>query len=155
MTKTKMIIHRTVSLSLIFSVTIIIFCASSITIAFATELDDLVMDGEKEFQENCAICHGNDAKGDGPYTIALTVKPSDLTKLLIENDGYFPFLETFMIIDGREMIRLHGTRLMPVWGDRYKEDTWSHVSPEYANTLARGRIFELLIFLYSIQEPEM
>ena len=125
------------------------------TTAQASEIEDVAVDGEVEFQERCAICHGEDAKGNGPYTFALINKPPDLTKLLIENNGHFPFIETFMIIDGREMIKFHGTRLMPIWGDRYEQETWAYVSPEYANTLIRGRIFELIIYLYSIQELEM
>ncbi len=117
-----------------------------------SEIDDLVIEGGKEFQQRCAICHGENGKGDGPYSFALVFKPADLTKLLIENDGYFPFLETYLIIDGRDMLKTHGTRLMPIWGDRYSEETWSTVSPEYGKTLVRGRIFELLLYLYSIQE---
>ncbi len=118
-----------------------------------TETDDAIIEGEKEYQERCALCHGEHGKGDGPYSVALVFKPSDLTKLL-NDDGTFPFLETFLIIDGRDMNKYHGTRLMPVWGDRYSQETWTHVSPEYANTLVRGRIFELILFLYSIQEYE-
>ena len=57
-----------------------------------------------------------------------------------------------MIIDGRELVKSHGPRLMPIWGDRYTEESWYEVSPEHANTLVRGKIFELLLFLNSIQE---
>ncbi|MGI9227955.1 MAG: c-type cytochrome [Gammaproteobacteria bacterium] len=120
-----------------------------------SEMDDLIIEGQKEFQERCAICHGEEGKGDGPYSFALVFKPSDLTKLLLENEGQFPFLETYLIIDGREMVKYHGTRLMPIWGDRYRQESWSAVSPEYANTLVRGRILELLFYIYSIQEPAL
>ena len=118
-----------------------------------TETDDVVIEGEKEYQERCALCHGENGKGDGPYSIALVFKPADLTKLLAQNNGTFPFLETYLIIDGRDMNKYHGTRLMPIWGDRYSKETWSQVSSEFANTLIRGRIFELVLFLYSIQDP--
>jgi len=120
-----------------------------------TETDDLVIEGQKEFQQRCAVCHGEKGKGDGPYSFALVFKPADLTKLLIANEGHFPFIETFLIIDGRDMIKYHGTRLMPIWGDRYSQETWSSVSPEHASTLVRGRIFELLMYLYSIQQPAL
>ena len=120
-----------------------------------TETDDLVIEGQKEFQQRCAVCHGEEGKGDGPYSIALVFKPADLTKLLIENDGEFPFLETYLIIDGRDMIKYHGTRLMPIWGNRYSQETWSSVSPEHASTLVRGRIFELLLYLSSIHNPAL
>ena len=123
-------------------------------LSFADEIDDITASGENEFRLRCAICHGEDGKGDGPYAFALVYKPADLTRLLIKYDGQFPFLETFLIIDGREVIKSHGTRVMPIWGDRFTEESWSIVSPEYAQTLARGRIFELLLYIYSIQEPE-
>ena len=119
-----------------------------------SETDNIVIEGQKEFQERCAVCHGEEGRGDGPYSFALVFKPADLTKLLIQNEGQFPFLETYLIIDGREMIKYHGTRLMPIWGDRYRQESWSSVSPEYADTLVRGRILELLFYIYSIQEPE-
>ncbi|MBT8112106.1 MAG: cytochrome c [Gammaproteobacteria bacterium] len=120
-----------------------------------TETDDLVIEGQKEFQQRCAVCHGTEGKGDGPYSFALVFKPADLTKLLIANEGHFPFIETYLTIDGRDMNKYHGTRLMPIWGDRYSQETWSSVSPEHASTLVRGRIFELLMYLYSIQDPAL
>ncbi len=139
-----------ISLKLILLLVIISYCASN-----ASEIDELVIEGEKEFQQRCALCHGEDAKGDGPYSFALVFKPADLTQLLIKNDGVFPFIEIYLVIDGREIVKSHGTRLMPIWGDRYNEETWSVVSPQYAKTLVRGRIFELLLYLYSIQEPKL
>lgn len=138
-----------ISLKLMLLLVSIFYCTS-----YASEIDDLVIDGEKEFQQRCALCHGEDAKGDGPYSFALVFKPADLTQLLIENDGVFPFLDIYLIIDGREIVKSHGTRLMPIWGDRYSEETWSVVSPQYAKTLVRGRILELVLYLYSIQEPK-
>ncbi|MEJ2115563.1 MAG: c-type cytochrome [Gammaproteobacteria bacterium] len=119
-----------------------------------SETDSLLIDGQNEFQQKCAVCHGTEGKGDGPYSFALIFKPTDLTKLTAKNGGNFPFIETYLMIDGREMIKFHGTRLMPVWGDRYSQETWSNVSPEYANTLVRGRILELILYLYSIQETQ-
>ena len=124
----------------------------SISNGFAADTDSLIEAGAKEFQERCALCHGNNGRGNGPYAFALVYKPSDLTKLSANNNGQFPFIETYSIIDGREIEKAHGTRLMPIWGDRYTEESWSHVSPEHANTLVRGKIFELLLFLNSIQD---
>jgi len=109
--------------------------------------------GAKEFQQRCALCHGVNGKGNGPYAFALIFKPSDLTTLLTNNNGEFPFLETYLIIDGREIVKSHGPRLMPIWGDRYNAEAWSEVDPEYGDTLVRGRILELLLYLFSIQEP--
>ena len=156
MNLTSMNIHKVLLyFGLILLFIVMIFFPSAFSPANAAEIDDLVMEGEKEFQHSCAICHGEDGKGDGPYSFALVFKPADLTQLLIENNGQFPFIETYLIIDGREIMKSHGTRLMPIWGDRYSQEAWSEVSPQYAKTLVRGRIFELLLYLYSIQEPRL
>ncbi len=120
---------------------------------YADESIKAVNAGAKEFQQRCALCHGGNAKGNGPYAMALVFKPSDLTTLLADNDGVFPFIETYLIIDGREMVESHGSRLMPIWGDRYNAEAWAEVNPEYGDTLVRGRILELILFLFSIQEP--
>ncbi len=132
--------------------TIIYIFFGLFTFSFASEPTDAVSAGAREFQQRCALCHGDNGRGNGPYAFALVFKPSDLTKLAKENNGDFPFLETYMIIDGRELVKSHGPRLMPIWGDRYTEESWYEVSPEHANTLVRGKIFELLLFLNSIQE---
>ena len=132
--------------------TIIYVLIGFFTTSFASEATDAVSAGAREFQQRCALCHGDNGRGNGPYAFALVFKPSDLTKLAKENNGDFPFLETYMIIDGRELVKSHGPRLMPIWGDRYTEESWYEVSPEHANTLVRGKIFELLLFLNSIQE---
>lgn len=36
--------------------------------------------GDKLFAQNCAYCHGNGGKGDGPNAARLTPAPTDLTK---------------------------------------------------------------------------
>lgn len=130
---------------------LILFC--SVNNVYADESIEAVKAGAKEFQQRCALCHGGNAKGNGPYAMALVFKPSDLTTLLADNDGVFPFIETYLIIDGREMVESHGPRLMPIWGDRYNTEAWSEVNPEYGDTLVRGRILELILYLFSIQEP--
>lgn len=130
---------------------LILFCC--VNSVYADESTKAVKAGAKEFQQRCALCHGGNAKGNGPYAMALVFKPSDLTTLLAENDGVFPFIETYLIIDGREMVESHGPRLMPIWGDRYNAEAWSEVNPEYGDTLVRGRILELILYLFSIQEP--
>lgn len=117
-----------------------------------TETDNLLIDGQREYKNKCAVCHGSEGKGDGPYSFALIFKPSDLTQLTTRNNGNFPFIETYLMIDGREMIKYHGTRLMPVWGDRYKQQTWGAINPDYADTLVRGRILELILYIYTLQD---
>ena len=39
---------------------------------------------------NCAVCHGDDGKGNGPYAPELKAQPADLTQLAKKNNGAFP-----------------------------------------------------------------
>ncbi len=106
--------------------------------------------GAKEFRLQCATCHGSEGKGNGPIAQSLKSPPPDLTTLTKRHDGRFPIDYVIMVIDGREMMSTHGTREMPIWGERYSE--------EFAGTgisgfLVRTRIFELIYFLLKIQSP--
>ena len=107
--------------------------------------------GSEEFQVSCAVCHGPDGLGNGSMARYLTVKPSDLTQLARNNDGRFPFLEVFKMIDGRLEIAVHGTRAMPIWGDRYKVEAAVKYGPYNTETVVRGRILELVQYLEAIQ----
>ncbi len=49
----------------------------------------VVEQGKKVAQVNCASCHGNTGKGNGPVAMALSPKPADWTskKVQDETDG--------------------------------------------------------------------
>jgi mono/diheme cytochrome c family protein len=108
--------------------------------------------GAGEFLNSCSACHGSDGRGSGPVAAYLTVKPPDLTRLSERNNGQFPFLRIFMIIDGRTGVRSHGTESMPVWGDRYRQQIDpKNANPQGTEQVIRGRILELVNYLASIQ----
>lgn len=113
---------------------------------------DAILMGQKEYERTCSLCHGLDGKGNGPYAFALTEKPTDLTLIQKKNYAEFPFSKLYRIIDGREELKSHGPRIMPVWGDRYNTEHWLEIRTRYSETLVRGRIFELLLYLESIQK---
>jgi mono/diheme cytochrome c family protein len=75
--------------------------------------------GKREYDSNCAACHGLKGKGDGPYKPYLTKSPTDLTILSKNNAGVFPFDRVYSIIDGRVEVGAHGPRDMPIWGTAY------------------------------------
>jgi len=103
--------------------------------------------GKQRFMENCAVCHGSDAKGDGIFTQLLKASPSDLTVLSKSAGGEFPFNRVYDAIDGRGSVKgAHGSKDMPIWGGEWKG---SSVAPE---TVLRGRILEMIIYLRSIQQ---
>jgi hypothetical protein len=110
--------------------------------------------GENEFKNQCAACHGLDAKGDGPYVKFLKVKPKSLTTLAKNNQGVFPFRYVYDVVDGRKHISAHGSRDMPIWGDRYAME----VIKQYGEFSTAGtesircRILELVFYLAELQE---
>ena len=111
--------------------------------------------GESEYINNCAACHGADAKGGGPVAAVLSIKPSDLTKISKEFNGQYPAEHIYKVIDGREMINPHGDTDMPVWGHRYMDmaNKKAAAVPHELDVqaLAFGRITSLVDYLESIQ----
>ncbi len=107
--------------------------------------------GRGTYMRDCAVCHGKDGKGDGPYASMLTKKPADLTQLSKKNNGTFPAPRLARIIDGREEVAAHGTRDMPIWGERFAAASRAAGSNP-APTIASQRIQLLLQFLNTIQE---
>lgn len=110
--------------------------------------------GETEFKNHCAGCHGLDGKGNGPFVEFLTAKPRPLTTLAKENQGVFPIQRVYQVIDGTRQIGAHGTRDMPIWGDRYATEIireYGEFGTAYPQTV-RCRILELVFFLATMQE---
>ena len=111
--------------------------------------------GEHEYMNNCAACHGADAKGGGPVAAVLSLKPNDLTKISKKFNGKFPAEHIYKVIDGREMMNPHGDTNMPVWGHRYMSVAYKKAEavPHELDTqaLVFGRITSLVGYLESIQ----
>ena len=57
--------------------------------------------GKKEYELQCSVCHGMDAKGNGFLGATLKVVPPDLTTLAKKNGGVFPADRISSVIDGR------------------------------------------------------
>lgn len=80
-----------------------------------------VRDGKNYFLRYCASCHGLNAAGDGPVAKALLRPPANL-RLLGDKYGMpLPAVRLARTIDGRDEISAHGTREMPVWGEKLYE----------------------------------
>jgi mono/diheme cytochrome c family protein len=106
--------------------------------------------GRQEFNTYCVPCHGEDAKGHGVAALALKQQPADLTLIAARRDGRFDRAEIAEIIDGREKMPAHGTREMPIWGNRLGDD-----APDEGDTesLVQGRVALLVAYLETIQQP--
>ncbi len=79
----------------------------------------------------------------------LALKPADLTQIARRNGGVFPFWRVYRTIDGRELVRGHGSREMPVWGRHFQEE--ARRAGAVQETLIKGRILGLIFYLQSIQ----
>lgn len=73
------------------------------------------IDGRTAYLENCASCHGLDAKGDGPMARGLTTAPPDLTMIASRNGGVFPTDQVMSTIDGLDRGE-HFSAAMPEFG---------------------------------------
>jgi mono/diheme cytochrome c family protein len=112
--------------------------------------------GKSEYQSSCGACHGDNGKGKGPTSAQLTVPPPDLTVLAKKNNGVFPFLSVYEVIDGRRVFIAHGTRDMPVWGWRFSpaqiEQSLQYYFPIDPEYVVRMRILAIIDYLNRIQE---
>jgi mono/diheme cytochrome c family protein len=111
--------------------------------------------GKNEYVLNCAVCHGDKGKGDGPLVALLKKPAADLTKIQKNNSGVFPFDRVYEIIDGREAVAAHGPREMPIWGDKYNSEAAGRmgvwVTTKDLESFVRGRILALVGHIYTLQ----
>lgn len=101
--------------------------------------------GPNLYKAYCAVCHGPNAKGDGPMAMFLKTAPSDLTRISARNGGMFPLAKVRRTISGEEPLPSgHGTRDMPLWGPIFSQVAWDQ-------DLGRVRIDNLAKYLESLQ----
>jgi len=78
--------------------------------------------GADLYKAYCAVCHGIDAKGNGPMAKSLKSAPADLTRIAARSGGHFPLARVRRVISGAEARSTeHGTREMPVWGPIFSQ----------------------------------
>lgn len=121
------------------------------TIAIGTE--QFVI-GKWEYDASCPNGHGRDGEGGGSFAQMLQVSIPDLTTFSKRNGGVFPIARVYNVVDGREEVKAHGTREMPIWGRRLT----LRVEPDYADydayaaeRFARERILAVIDYLYRLQ----
>jgi mono/diheme cytochrome c family protein len=128
------------------SAAVVAFAAST---AFAQQTAEAVAsgnDGGSLFKTYCAVCHGKEAKGDGPLAEGLRIRPADLTTIAKRDKGKFDGDKVHRIIDGREPVKGHGGTDMPVWGDAFKKS-----GDGYSEEKVKARIDALVEHLRDIQ----
>ncbi len=109
--------------------------------------------GQEEFRMHCAACHGMTGLGDGPIGQVLKMPAPNLALIAPRNGGLFPLQRVYEVIEGSSVVTAHGTRDMPLWGDRYRNDA-KPVTPDQVditNQLVERRILSLVYYIGTLQ----
>ena len=122
---------------------VMLFGFSQLTVAEEESKNPNIAWGKDIYMGYCASCHGESGKGDGPAAAGLKAFPLDLTYVSLRNGGDFPRDLVEKYIDGGQLIPVHGSRQMPVWGKVFRRDS--------SDTEARMQISALSAYLESIQ----
>lgn len=118
--------------------------------AFAQDADI----GRSHYFTHCATCHGLEGSGDGPMAGILTIPPTDLTELSIQNGGVFPMIRVVERIDGRDPLVAHGSP-MPVYGDYFESSFDVPIkAPSGQPILTSQPVIDLVAYLREIQRLE-
>jgi mono/diheme cytochrome c family protein len=72
--------------------------------------------GLQLYKRYCAVCHGNDLKGNGPISPEFKNPPSNLTTLAQRHDGKFPDEYVQEVLRNGVKKPAHGDTEMPIWG---------------------------------------
>ena len=107
--------------------------------------------GKREYDSNCATCHGTNGKGNGDYVEWLKRSPPDLTTLTQRNAGVFPITRLYEVIEG--VGSGHGSRDMPIWGQRYSSKAAEYYIdvPYNQEAYVRARILWLVEYINRLQ----
>jgi mono/diheme cytochrome c family protein len=100
--------------------------------------------GKEMFKSYCAVCHGTDAKGNGPAASAMKTPPTDLT-VLAKKDGKYPAAHVAAVIRGQANTPSHGSQDMPVWGPLFSSISQGHDSQ------VQQRIANLVTYIEGLQ----
>ena len=121
---------------------------STVGNAFAAEPS-----GAQEYKDNCARCHGADAKGNGPdANVKPGYRPEDLTRIAGRHGGKFPRQAIYEVIDGGKRLPGHYNfdSPMPLWGLSFQLKRKEYTDESEAAVTRRINL--LLDYLESIQE---
>jgi mono/diheme cytochrome c family protein len=128
---------------------VVIVAAAAMGAPQGAVADSGIDPGRREYDAGCALCHGADGRGDGSFGELLQLTIPDLTTLARRNGGVFPTDRVYAVIDGREEVKAHGAREMPIWGKYFSAVS----TPEYDDyrnvpeAFVRSRILALIDFL--------
>lgn len=110
--------------------------------------------GRVEFDSHCVSCHGRSGRGDGPFAQHLKRPVPDLTRLTLRNGGVYPRDRIERIIDGREDLKGHGGRQMPIWGHQYNRQAveFYRGAVQEPEAFVRQRVQALVDYVQTLQD---
>lgn len=120
-----------------------------LAIPLTAEADGDARRGGVIFAENCAVCHGPGAMGDGPMAEVLSIAPPDLTGLSAANDGTFPVAEAVQRIDGRNLLSHGGA--MPLFGRILRGESKVVDGPEGDPIFTTEAVIDVVTWLETVQ----
>ncbi len=106
--------------------------------------------GAALYDHHCAVCHGLEARGNGPLAPALVLQPPSLRDLTQRYDA-FPIRRVVMRIDGTEPLVSHGSP-MPVYGPFFEGDDAALKTETGQPIMTSRAIVDLVAYLREIQE---
>ena len=77
--------------------------------------------GAELYKQNCAVCHGNDLKGNVPAPPPFKERTPDLTALARHQSGKFPAAYVTSVLRSGVKVSAHGPAEMPIWGATFAE----------------------------------
>jgi mono/diheme cytochrome c family protein len=130
----------------------LVFSACAVSLAGTATAQDAKI-GQEEYRQHCAACHGLEGRGDGPIGQMLKTPAPNLARIAQRNGGTYPVEKIYDIIEGSSVVAAHGTRDMPLWGDRYRRDAKPQTpdQSDVATQQAQQRILSLVYYLGTLQ----
>ena len=101
--------------------------------------------GREMYDSYCAVCHGKEAKGNGPAASAMKTVPTDLTQLAKNSGGKYPAAHVASVLKGQAATPSHGSQDMPIWGPLFSSISHGH------DAQVHQRITNLVNYLEGIQ----
>ncbi|MDJ0820775.1 MAG: cytochrome c [Paracoccaceae bacterium] len=130
--------------------TVLSLAALTVLWACAEAEMPVASDGRALFMENCAVCHGADAKGEGPMARAMSEPPANLTLIAVRNGDTFPRARMLSVIDGYAKSDMDGPD-MPEFGALLEGDLIPLDTGDGILTPTPRKLVALLEYLESIQ----
>lgn len=110
--------------------------------------------GSVLFEQQCAVCHGEDARGNGTMADEFEIQPSDLTQIKNNARGTFPTSLVIAKIDGRVPLMAYGTP-MPIFGPFFEGKGVTIRGEDGILIMTSQPVIDLVEFLKAIQvEPK-